>query len=321
MRFIQQSERHTDHLKISFIIDNKMMVNEINKNNVPWPSTIPQQMPWMSSYEPNPMGMQFNASQSAATLIPPVMQPTSTFMMNNQPSQMTITPNIAPLITATSFDKGIISNHPSLTAMSPQPTHAKRTSFELDDPADMVNEPATKQLLTERKLFKQFGSLQLDSIPNLSNQSSDSDDSEEDDIMSGASKKSTFVQSREEFQRYVYLLFKDKNRKSPMTHTYDTIERLAREERDKLSKALVLWNPPSKHNFFDQFQGSEGLSVDSDSSDDDDMKYSDHTDFLKKEFRTEDSVVITDVTDQYCSPSLPVNSQPSCMDPDDIMME
>lgn len=292
------------------------MVNEINKGSVPWQSTIPQQMPWMSSYDPNQIGLQFEANQmAAASSIPQVVGQTQVNLSTVTPfPQIPIDPSL--LYQAQSEPQSGPSQNSSLITLSSY-NQTKRSSLEMEDEPitiDDIEPPATKQVLTERKLFKQFGSLHLDPAPK-STHSDDSDDSDSADTeTSGSEKKSIFVQGREEFQRYVYLLFKDKNHKSPVAPSYDAIERLAREEREKLSKALVLWNPRMR-SFFNQDDQSD------DSDSDDNVTYKDHTDFLKDKFKSENSVIITDVTDQFCNPSLPVNNQPSCTDPDDLMLD
>lgn len=140
-----------------------------------------------------------------------------------------------------------------------------------DGPLEAPVEPPSKQQLSERKLFKKFGSLQLN-IDGRPPSDTDSDDSEGDDKTKPITKN-TFTEGREEFNKYVYLLFQD-NGKSPMLPSYSTIERLAREEREKMSKALVLWTPPLSSLLSNQNQSS---------SDDEDFTYKDHRDFLKSE--------------------------------------
>lgn len=296
-----------------------MMVNEINKPAPSWQSIVPQQMPWMSTYTPTTnVGLQFG--QPVESLVGPILNQTNT---------------ANPVA------------YKCLTQLAQDNQRTKRSSFEMEldeqvsmetplqeEPTNKFTDvkplrPPQKQLLTEHKLFKKFGSLHLD--PNLSKaiSTSDSDESDEDNNITYKDSKSTFAQGREEFQRYVYLLYKDTNSKSgnrvPLTNSLATIERLAREEREKLSKALVLWNPPIENHFNTKSSlpntGYEGDKSNSSSDDDDDISYVDHTSFIKKSYGTDNSIIITDVSDQICCPSLPVNDEPSCIDPDDLMVD
>jgi hypothetical protein len=66
------------------------------------------------------------------------------------------------------------------------------------------------------------------------------------------------------------------------------MDRLIRDERDKLNKAVILWNPPMRDFFVNEVP---------DSDDDDEIKYTDHKDFLKKQPGDDDSIIITEVTD------------------------
>lgn len=187
----------------------------------------------------------------------------------------------------------------------------KRSSIEMEDEQILPDEPPTKQFLSESKLFKKFGSLQLDGTSIREKSSSDSDDSEDD----GMTKASDLPKDREEFNRYVYLLFKDKkDDKASFAPANSTLDRLAREEQDKLKKAVILWTPPPKGGLF-------GNSNNESDDSDDDLKYTDHKDFLKKP--TEDSIIITEVTnDEPCNiANMNVNSEPSYCDADDVMLE
>lgn len=271
------------------------MNNSVNSFLTPGTSMSPLITPSPNSFYPKNQESFTGASPDPRGFLAPIHDQRSPVKQHQHPFRAShqISPDFS------------IPDHPSLTPMP-----SKRSSREMDDYEDILR-PATKQQLTERKLFEQFGSLHLDSISRAD--SSNSDDDSDDSNSSHSRKLSTFVESRQEFQRYVYLLFKDK--KSSMGKTYDAIERLAREERDKLSKALVLWNPPVKHNFNQEFDDADDVSSG------EEFTYSDHTDFLKVTAKPRDSVIITDVTDQICNPSLPINNQPTYTDPDELMSD
>lgn len=318
----------------------------MNENSNSWQTTtIPKQMPWMSSYQTNTFEPVQFGIQPTATITPTANIDSNNININNFISH-TISPSLMPLSTP-------------LIQTQTQHQRQKRTSIEMEqDEQQMMMtdspyhqqqgpsitedclppQPPQKQVLTERKLFKKFGSLHLDPKLTQTISSSDSDDSDEDNINTSASAsdkdKGTFAQGREEFQRYVYLLYKDSNSRNnnhnnnyPMSRSLATIERLAREERDKLSKALVLWNPPVENRFNlksslpqNSDDNCDG-DVSSNGSSDDDFTYTDHTDFLKKSYSSNSSVVITDVTDIACNPFIAVNNDPSCVDPDDLMID
>lgn len=204
----------------------------------------------------------------------------------------------------------------SLTHLAPElpierVSNHKRSSIEIEDGQNKAYEPPAKQLLSERKLFRQFGSLQIDGLVDKSGQAYDenSDDSEDEHIQSNCNNS-----EREEFNRYVYLLFKDKNNDGrPFIPQCSGLERLAREERDKLSKAVVLWNPPIK-NFFESSNEDED-------SDDDEFKYTDHRDFLKTRngSKEEQSISIEDVT--FDGSGTTTGDVLCKIDSDDIMSE
>lgn len=311
-----------------------MMVNEFNKNAMPWQGSIPQQMPWMSSYQPTNSSMHFgqhpvvgsvanplNISQPgepqyvpsqqhpsivgyptpATVTMPVTVSPTSpaaNFSHNNQagfanncittttqsymkPTQQSVA-STSSLYTASTSCGSSSSYDPTGTLTHiPQPLdqsvgssvqHHKRSSIELEDDMLVAEEPPTKQLLSEKKLFRQFGSLQID--PSFANTSNLNDDDSSDSDDSSTHPSAPSSKSREEFNRYVYLLFKGKSKdQTSFVPSNHTLARLAREEREKLSKAVVLWSPPIRNRFFD----------DNDVSDDDEteFRYKDHTDFLK----------------------------------------
>lgn len=317
-----------------------MMVNEMNENSTPWQSTtIPKQMPWMSSYqantyEPLQFGIQATTIPSTTTTITPTAANINIHNFN-QLMNHTISPNLTPLNTPTIQTSQQRQKRTSIE-MEQDEQQMMTDSFDRDQ-GPIISEdipplqPPKKQVLTERKLFKKFGSLHLD--PNLSHSVSpnDSDDSDEDNRDTSTSTRD---QGREEFQRYVYLLYKDSKSRNnnhdnnyPMSNSLAAIDRLAREEREKLSKALVLWNPPVENRFNiesslprDNEYNCDG-DVSSNGSSDDDMTYTDHTDFLKKSYGSNSSVEITDVTNELCNPSIAINDDPSCVDPDDLMMD
>lgn len=315
------------------------MVNELTNNRVPWQSTVPQQMPWMSPYEsgssnnlqfgqpindftsvgvfsgihvppgqflPNLTLPDSSLSNQINTCVSPPYGPVqpnfnqpqasgarSPLMNQLEPSIINL--NQAPNYPVSATEQRDYIGQIPLTYM-PALAHTssacpqKRTSIEMEDDQLVADEPPTKQLLSESKLFKQFGSLHLNpSMRPSSGSSSESDDSDEE-IRSQNRLAPSNDQSREELNRYVYLLFKDKNQGDrPFIPENSTLDRLAREERDKLSKAVILWTPPPNHNLFGQDDTNQ------DSSDDDELSYSDHTDFLKKS--PNDSLTITEVFD------------------------
>lgn len=183
----------------------------------------------------------------------------------------------------------------------------KRSSVELEDDFIRAYEPPTKQLLSERRLFKKFGSLQIDGVAE-SNRGcpgeENSDDSEEDSS-----------EERQDFNRYVYLLFKDKkNSGESFAPGCSGLERLAREERDKLSKAVVLWNPPVKNFLSDP--------VGEDESEDEEFKYTDHKDFLKHRNTSGDqSIIIEEVTSDELGNNNAERNASFPTDTDDAMLE
>lgn len=191
-----------------------------------------------------------------------------------------------------------------------------------------TNRPPTKQLLSETKLFKKFGSLHLDKChsANSSSNSSSSDDDQDDFEMAGSSQSSqtnydTSTADKDDINKYVYILFKDKkvNSSSPSFQncfeTNTTLDRLARQERDKLSKAVVLWNPPARNPY---------TVISEDDDEDEEFKYTDHRDFLKDQSRSSesnDSIIITDVTNEdnlLCNSG---NSNMQTVEPDELMFD
>lgn len=114
-------------------------------------------------------------------------------------------------------------------------------------------QPPSKQILSERNLFKKFGSLNLTGLHMAEHPNNDDDDDQ--DSEGGTRSQSTGDQvDQEEFNKYVYLLFKDiegNQSKNPFKQfsAGSAIDRLAREERDKLSKAVILWSPPVRNRF------------------------------------------------------------------------
>ena len=354
----------------------KMMVNQYKDDRAPWQSNVPQQMPWMSSYEPCSPNIQFGQqafigpspdgpnpiqpnsppitgypTATASTSTSPVIScPTSIvgapFNTSIGLSPMGVTTTTQsnfivgdskletnPAFGITSYNisaggalpldqvaetfnvSGSLTHIPSLAALSMDkiPPH-KRSSIEMEDEQFTVDEPPTKQLLSECRLFKKFGSLQIDGNVDIASSnvaSSESDDSDNE----GQCQASSGNQVREEFNRYVYLLFKDKKgSNSPFVPSSYTIDRLAREERDKLSKAVVLWNPPPRNNF----SASDDEDYD---GDDEEFRYSDHKDFLKAS--KEDSIIITEVTDDTQTDDLTMQEgdSPIRNEPDDIMLD
>lgn len=359
------------------------MVNELKNNDGPWQSTVPQQMPWMSSYEPTSFNLQFG--QQSAPNVPPTVT-TSTINGDHMVQQhlyissfptttttsttpITICPTaIAPntlftqgmsvpymySVTTTTQSGPILqpvvplesqliplssnndhSNHshnPQANAFDPTGllTHIpysrqqtapaddkfspqKRSSIEMEDDQIITEEPPTKQLLSEKKLFRQFGSLNIGGNINLTNKIDEynSDDYDEDDERS--QKTASDASGREEFNRYVYLLFKDKkNDGTPFRAVDSTLERLGREERDKLSKAVILWNPPTIFGNVEE--------IDDDSGDEDDeFKYKDHKDFLRKPLKRNNSLTITEVyDDDQCNN---VSKQTNNSEPDELMLD
>lgn len=316
--------------------ERKMMVNEFKNSSVPWQSTVPQQMPWMSPYDPAVNSLQFGQPTSnyvsnigVYSSVYPVNQPASVdqgllAQIQPQASQSYPTPQTnlsTPVVAQSSLN---LSNTPNFSVYPQNPeVHdyikqsplmympsasaststwttgsacqpQKRTSVEMEDDTITTSQPPTKQLLSESKLFKQFGSLQLnqDFLKSGRGSSSESDDSDEDNISQGVPLTSQ-DQSRDEFNRYVYLLFKDRNHQGerPFSSSNSPLDRLAREERDKLSKAVVLWTPPPKHNLFGQQDDDEDQS----STSDDELSYRDHKDFLKKP--ANQTVTITEIFD------------------------
>jgi hypothetical protein len=172
------------------------------------------------------------------------------------------------------------------TYFESQPLHQKRSSMEMEDEMTEKEAPPTKQQLSESRLFKRFGSLQLDGETTAKGDDQD-DEIDSDDSDDGRLVSSN--QDRKEFDRYVYLLFKDKKSNNLFTDSQSlAMDRLIRDERDKLNKAVILWNPPMKNIF---------VNEPSDSDDDEEITYKDHRDFLKNRTGDDDSIIITEVQD------------------------
>lgn len=177
--------------------------------------------------------------------------------------------------------------------------HQKRSSVEMEDELTSLEAPPTKQQLSENKLFQQFGSLHIDKDDVCQDEEFVDQDEE-----TSATNTGGVSQSRREFDRYVYLLFKDKESKSNLfaqqSATNSLVDRLLRKEREKLSKAVILWSPPLK----DSFQ-----MVDSDS--DDDFTYKDHRDFLKSSKHSatiSDALTTTEISDDDVHISMDASS-------------
>lgn len=139
------------------------------------------------------------------------------------------------------------------TPIATTTTH-KRRSIELEDDSMIVDEPPSKQLLSEKNLFKKFGSLQIGGSGAAATTAVKlKDDDDDDDEEPRSRTVSSDSVAQEEFNRYVYLLFKDIESSSPapfeFSNSNSPIDRLVREERDKLSKAVILWSPPIGNRF------------------------------------------------------------------------
>lgn len=365
----------------------KMMVNELKNSNGPWQSTVPQQMPWMSSYEPSSLSLQFGqqsapsvasimptttlssnhtlqeqhsyissfpttttSSTPPITICPTAITPNTLFtqgmsvpylncVTTTTQSASVLQPTSVPLESQTipvnssynnlnpfynqvnSFDPTGSLTHipyqqnPAKDCFSPQ----KRSSIEMEDDQIITDEPPTKQLLSEKKLFQQFGSLNIDGNidSSINIDEYDSDDSDEDDR---SQKIASNVSGREEFNRYVYLLFKDKkNDGVPFGTANDTLDRLAREERNKLSKAVILWSPPNKNNnIFGNLEQNDD-DDDNEGDEDEEFQYADHTDFLRKPLRRNSSITITEVHDDDQCDNVTKKTYNS--DPDEVMFD
>lgn len=175
------------------------------------------------------------------------------------------------------------SSYPDLL----RPLHQKRSSVEMEDDLTVKEAPPTKQQLSENKLFKRFGTLQLDGekLTGLSQDEELDSDSSDDSVGKEPG------QDQKDLNRYVYLLFKDKKSNNLFNEsTSGAMDRLIRDEREKLSKAVILWSPPLKDSLIN--------SLDQDDDDDDDeFSYTDHRDFLKEPKLDDDSIIITEVED------------------------
>lgn len=314
------------------------MVNEFKNTSIPWQSTVPQQMPWMSPYNVAASGLQFgqqlpgdvpnvypaihqinHSVHEAPNLEPNIFGHVQALATPHYQTLQATAPNIAFVNPQTNLSSSNTPNFSNIvqganlhdyiqqspltympntaastssltTGSTCQPQ--KRTSVEMDEETIAAPEPPTKQLLSETKLFKQFGSLQLnqESLMAGQNSSSDSDDSDED-TKSRSTLSPSQGQSRDDLNRYVYLLFKDRNHQGsrPFASSNGALDRLAREERDKLNKAVVLWTPRPKLNFGQQDETEDN------SSSDEELTYNDHTDFLKKP--ANQALTITEIFD------------------------
>lgn len=353
----------------------KMMVNQLNNNATPWPSTIPQQMPWMNSYQASSTQMQFGQScnneiltttspsqekspnqqhTSIKTLAAPGISASTSYLATNpfslspqsrkgcdtflvqtqdSPVQSTSTTSNTSLLSVNSSDQFIgfdstslthipvvqrsnSSSQMGVTTVQPQ----KRSSVEIEDEQLREEEPPTKQQLSESKLVCRFGSLQLDvAKTDIKDDDEDIIDDECIDVdvdLTGSDDKpstsSADSSGRRELNRYVYLLFKDKKTANQLCQNNNAVERLIREEREKLSKAVILWNPPPNSNYF-----NNDCDGDDDDSDEE-LSFRDHRDFLKTPNRSsqEDSIVITEVFD---NPEATQQSNTPQTNDDDVM--
>lgn len=192
-------------------------------------------------------------------------------------------------------------------------TQRKRSSMEMEDELTTKEAPPTKQQLSESKLFKRFGSLQIGNTLDLDNAFNrnlsgdpspfdDADDEADDDDNDEETIKCKNI--RRDFDRYVYLLFKDKKSNSgnfPQLEHSGMMDRLIRDEREKLSKAVILWTPPVKYN----------VELAETDSDEEEFKYNDHRDFLKSRRKpahkpagdssSSSQIIITEINDTECS--------------------
>lgn len=153
----------------------------------------------------------------------------------------------------------------------------KRNSFEMEEEDSTTDRPA-KQILSEKKLFKKFETIHLNRDSSMtSDSSSDSDDSLEENVST--------KNNCHDLNHYIYNLYSNKSNNSDK-NLYNngcdcSVIRLAREEREKLNKAVILYNPQIKYNY---------IASNDDNSDD--MKYSNVRSY------NNDSLTITDVTDE-----------------------
>lgn len=206
-------QHHTDISQSPEMMFNETATRNITNGSQHWQGTVPTQMPWMTEM------LSF--------------MPSKVFGCENTPSPADI----------------INVNH-SL----PQ---TKRSSIEVDEDASA---PPTKQWLSESMMLSQFGSLNLSNNSHKSHQDSPGYDAdaeiEEDDCDQqdgcyerafNQEKKPSKQTDSEDLERYVYLLFKDKKqsdlRQFSQGPNQSTLNRLARDEMDKINKAVVLWNP------------------------------------------------------------------------------
>lgn len=344
-----------------------MVVNQLNNN--PWQNITPQQMPWMDSYQPASIGVQFGQSYeqtvsqgSSMTSLPSSLvtfeqqqrqlsaapgtlnhiATTSSSIMANNPfdpnsaaqylnlgatiqsqsytnhqfSPMRMT-NISPVSSPYHFNDPHTQTStllpPSKTQLniqssSSQAFHQKRSSIAIEDDEQIrKEEPPTKQQLSENILLTQFGSLHLGE-ENYSVSCLDAEDesgsSDEDKILT-----SRYARGRREFNRYVYLLFKDKKADGLLSPTDNAIDRLTREEREKLGKAVILWSPPLKDSFLD--------NTANDGDDEEGLRYSDHRDFFKS-IETNHSITITEITDEPCDTEI---MEDNPIGADDVMID
>jgi len=201
--------------------------------------------------------------------------------------------------------------------------------METDDELIKKEAPPTKRQLSENKLFEQFGSLRIDARnfyqdeENPSNSSTKVPGNSDDDADNQSSEPNDpYTIARREFDRYVYLLFRDKTSNSPFPQQPRSssnllMDRIIRDEREKLSKAVILWSPPLKDSL--QFDGGT-------SDDDEDFQYKDHRDFLKdpnsQAATTDDPMMMIEPSDADDGAESSSKSQlpSSPIDPDDVML-
>lgn len=255
----------------------------VNPNH-PWQSIVPQHMPWMSQNDSTTSIMHFGNQSLVQPTTNLLNNPSVTSqsgednLLNNNINNNTLhtlPTNQIPTLSSqpvphqtftpynnvsnfTSHQQPTSSNvhmpsisgklfpDSSLTFM-PMPviqnTKQKRSSLELDEGRSLL-QPPSKQLLSEMKLFKKFGSLKLDGVHDGESNRDSSDDEDDCDHFE-VQEGHVSHRSNRELRRYVYLLFKETNNKSIMPLLLDeTFDVIARQEREKLSKAVIPWTPP-----------------------------------------------------------------------------
>ena len=192
----------------------------------------------------NPAQYVFNPSLQASFITPDISNVTYPVNLTSSPS--------SPCGTSES-KFAHPGNLQSLTFMTESPQ--KRTANEVD--SDSGDFKAAKQILSEKKLFEQFGSLNLDNEPALA------------EVSKNLRSSNPIPEHIKEvdLRMYVYLL--NLENKGLNVKLDPVFQRLNQLEMEKRSKALIPWTPPLKDSLYTSITSASTSKVDTDDDTDD----------------------------------------------------